>query len=99
LANLDRYTFSTDYTANIQYINLSWNFRVNLNYKYYGRQTQYVIDSQTESWVASYQMMNLSASLPFFNDRLNITIGIKNLLDYKQIDQFGSMVTTATEFR
>ncbi len=95
LANLDRYTFSTDYTANIQYINLSWNFRVNLNYKYYGRQTQYVIDSQTESWVASYQMMNLSASRPFFNDRLNITIGIKNLLDYKQIDQFGSMGTTA----
>jgi outer membrane receptor for ferrienterochelin and colicins len=99
LANLDQYTYSTDVNGNISYHNIKYNFRVNLFYKYYGKVTQYIKDEEdetriTESWIDHYQMMDLTVNRPFWNEQIMLALGIKNILNYKQIEQYGSMGTS-----
>lgn len=92
IANLNQYTFTPDYIASLNYRNVAYHFRVNLYYKYNGKRSQFYESQEngediiTEQYVSAYNMMDLSISKPFFDDKLNISTGIKNLFDVTTVD-------------
>jgi len=96
IADLNQFTYTPDFTASANYSNLKYKFKFNIYYKYNGKVSQYVKNASDETkidenYIASYQMMDVTLGRPFFNDQLWITCGIKNLLNYKSIDQKGSL--------
>lgn len=95
IARLDEYTFTPDYIASINYHNMAYGFRINLYYKYNGKQSQYYeIEKEGESqieerFIDAYNMMDFTISKPFFNDVLNISTGIKNMLNVTTVNGSG----------
>jgi len=95
IADLNEYTFTPDYTASINYHNLRYQFRFNIFYKYNGKQSQFYpkenngIQTIDERYIDAYNMLDVSINRPFFDDKLTVSTGIKNLLDVKTIEGTG----------
>jgi len=95
IADLDEYTYTPDYTASITYHNLHYGFRFNIFYKYNGKQSQfYSIEKDGEQtiderYIEAYNMLDVSVNRPFFDDRLTVSGGIKNLLNVKTVQGSG----------
>ena len=86
------YRHSTDVTSNMTYHNVKYRFRLLINYKYTGRQPQFYSDSDgniREGFIESYHMLDVTANKPFWNDRILLGIGAKNLFDYTNIESSG----------
>ncbi|MEN8187663.1 MAG: TonB-dependent receptor [Bacteroidota bacterium] len=73
----DNITFSTKYNFK------KWDFVTALNYKFYGDTPTTIFDDGMlyDTDVASYSDLELTFSKQFFNRRLNLVAGGKNLLD------------------
>jgi len=97
LDNLSVFTFTTDYTWNMQYKNLKYRFQLNLYYKYTDEMYFYsgvisgdeIVDIQ-EGYRADFQNLDLTLSRSFFNNILDISSGIKNIFDNVNIYRSGA---------
>jgi outer membrane receptor for ferrienterochelin and colicins len=86
------YRHSTDVTSNFTYNLISWKLRLLANYKYTGRQPQFYSaadGSIREGFIEGYHMLDVTANKSFWNDRILLGIGAKNLFDYTNIESSG----------
>ena len=86
------YRHSTDVTSNLTYNLISQKLRFLVNYKYTGRQPQFYSDSDgtiREGFIEGYHMLDATANKSFWNDRILLGIGAKNLFDYTNIESSG----------
>ncbi len=95
IAKLSEYTYTPDFIASFNYHNVAHQFRINLYYKYNGKQSQFYEgekDGETiieESYIAPYGMMDLAINKPFLNSKVTASTGIKNILNVKSVDGSG----------
>jgi outer membrane receptor for ferrienterochelin and colicins len=98
--NLNQYTFTPDYTASLNYHNMRYLFRINIFYKYNGKQSQFYEAEENgekiveERYLAAYNMLDASINRAFFNEKISIAIGAKNLLDVKTVAGTGGTSST-----
>ncbi|MFA6403469.1 MAG: TonB-dependent receptor [Salinivirgaceae bacterium] len=94
-ADLNDYTYTPDYTASLNYHNLKYLFRLNIFYKYNGKQSQFYSVKKGEEtnieerYISPYNMLDVSVNRPFYDDKVTVACGIKNLLDVKTVDGTG----------
>jgi len=98
LKDLKTFSYSTDYTANMQYKNLRYKFSLAVFYKYTGAMYNYrgyytdnlELASIQEGYLSAYHTLDVTLSRPFLNDKVTISTGGKNLFDNKNIYSAGS---------
>ncbi len=90
----DRYLYTFNANASVSYSLRDWKTQLSLFFKYNGRQQQYVstVDSSGEtvfvrSTIQGFGWMDASLRQPLLKNRLNITIGARNLLNVKTLRQ------------
>lgn len=90
----DKFHLSSQFGANINIAVQKPALNFGIEYKYIGRKTGiYLTDNQEikNSSLAAYQILDISVRKKFFKDMFSITAGVKNLLNYNQIDLDGDL--------
>ncbi|MCK4747900.1 MAG: TonB-dependent receptor, partial [Bacteroidales bacterium] len=86
------FRFSTDISANVTYNWLSRKLRFLISYKYTGKHPQFYSDESgeiVEGFIEGYHMMDVSATKSYWQDRIILGIGAKNLFDYTNVESGG----------
>jgi len=85
----DTYMYSFNLNSSVSFTYPKWRTTLSAYYKYTGRQQEW--EEGQESYVISqiepYSLLDASLRKTFFADRLEATIGARNLLDVKNINQ------------
>lgn len=88
----DSYLYSLQLTGQLSYAIQPWNTSISAYYKYNGAQYQFVssFDDQGTSVInkdkqEGYSWLDVSARKTFFEDRLELTAGARNILDVTDI--------------
>lgn len=79
---------STDVSSSISYQWLRAKLRFLITYKYTGRQPQFYSDENgdiREGFIEGYHMLDATANKSFWNERIMLGFGAKNLFDYTNI--------------
>ena len=85
------FTYSTDLNTSLEYSFQKTNTSVAVYWKYNGRQPVYILDDNNLVHLfhgEAYSMVDLSVMQPFFNNRLSIGAGIKNILNVTTIQNY-----------
>lgn len=98
IPDVKKFYHSTDYTANFNYKNLRYLFKLSAYYKYtddfYASQADFNADntlsSVSERFMKGYHNLDVTLSRPFLNNSIEIGIGGKNLFDNKNVLSHGS---------
>lgn len=92
--------FTPELSANVMYSLPLWQLKLNAFYKYTGKLNEFVSmtddnnnNSYYESFADDYHMLDLSFLHNFYDDKLTLSVGAKNLLDVKKIQS--SLVSTS----
>ncbi|MFP4544765.1 MAG: TonB-dependent receptor plug domain-containing protein [Candidatus Kapaibacterium sp.] len=89
---VDNYSYSPELQANINYL-LPWNTELSLFYKYTGELPGFTVrevdgvDTLFEYVKEDYHMMDISLIKKFFDNKIALTAGVKNLFDVNNIEQ------------
>lgn len=88
----DQYVFTNNFLTSVTYKINKYNFSTRLEYAFNGEEPARYIDDNTnmEPMVESYNDLNLTFTKSFFKRRLNLTMGVKNILDNTDLDYIGS---------
>ena len=93
--NLGYWLFNTNYNLS-SYIEINKNTSINLFYKYTGKSPYFSseINGITQKFSEAYNLLDMSLKRDFINQRINITLGAKNIFDVTNIksDQNSSAV-------
>jgi len=84
----DQFYFTPEIRSSLEYKTRKSDIRIAAFYKYTGEVTGfiYVDDSDIqEIFLDDYHNLDITASKPFLDKKLNVTIGLKNLFDVKDI--------------
>jgi len=87
-----KFSFSTDISSNVSYSWLSRQLRFLISYKYTGRLPQFYTNASgeiEEGFIEAYNMMDISATKSFWNEKIILGIGAKNLFNYTNIESSG----------
>ncbi|MFC2116488.1 TonB-dependent receptor domain-containing protein [Bacteroidota bacterium] len=90
--NTSYFNFSTDVSSNVSYSWLSRKLRFLISYKYTGRLPQFYTNAEgeiEEGFIEAYHMMDFSATKSYWQDRIILGIGAKNLFNYTNIESSG----------
>lgn len=82
------FSYATDVTAMLGYSFRKQDVSMRIDYKYTGERVQLFLDANdaiAEGSVEDYQMLNFSATKNFFDKKLNLTAGAKNIFDVKAV--------------
>lgn len=98
-ANTRNFAWSTDFTTSVNYLFQKAKLQVAAFYKYTDAYLEFAGNYNTEGeldgiaqlYVDGYHMLDLTATRDFFNDRVSLSTGIKNLFNVTLIDTFGSI--------
>ena len=98
LDNMNTFSYSTDYAANLEYKNLRYKFSLAIFYKYTGETYRYLAEYDennnltriSEGYMAGFNTLDVTLSRPFLHDRVTISIGGKNLFNYTNVFSYGS---------
>ncbi len=99
IVNTNEFTRSTDFTSNFKYKNVKYGFEVSVFYKFTDNKSRYVgsidmetgeIQDVTLSYIDSYHNMDATISIPFLQNSLRLTTGVKNIFDNNSITSSGS---------
>jgi outer membrane receptor for ferrienterochelin and colicins len=99
LSDLNKYYFHSDYVCDWNYHNLKYDFTLSMFYKYTDRmytavgnfdEEMNLVEDVLEWYQDSYQTIDITASRPFFRNRLTLSLGGKNLLDVKNVFSSGN---------
>lgn len=91
----DIFHFSHLASANLGIAVYKPKFTIHVDYKYIGEKTGVYITAENEiknSKLASYQILDLSVNKQFWKERISVTAGIKNLLNYNTINLDGDLI-------
>ncbi|MCK4852662.1 MAG: TonB-dependent receptor [Bacteroidales bacterium] len=86
------FRYSTDVSSNITYNWIRRKLRFLITYKYTGKQPQFYSDENgdiEEGFIEGYHMLDASANKSFWNERILLGIGAKNLFDNTNIESSG----------
>ncbi len=89
--DLSNFVFSSDYTTDIRYSIIRYNMDISLFYKYNGKFTQLYIDNNDtviKGYMNSYSSLDITVLKRFWNDRISLSTGVKNLMDNTSIGTF-----------
>nr|MBC8148044.1 TonB-dependent receptor [Bacteroidota bacterium] len=90
--NLKEFSYSTGASLNLDYKFIKRDIKVSFYYKYNGKLPEIVVDENdeiVEAYIADYHTLDASVMKSFFNDRLSVSIGGKNLFNNKIIPAVG----------
>lgn len=99
LTSNDDYLYSLQLNTSVSYKLPNWNTQFSAYYKFNGKDRQYISSSDADgnaafvlSEIAAYGWMDASVRQPFFKNRFEVTLGIRNILDVTnlQASQSGS---------
>lgn len=85
----DKYLYSFNLNSSISYNIEKWNTIASLYYKFTGKTQQFVAGQQgyTLSDIESYNWLDASIQKNFLNNKLELTIGARNLFNITDINQ------------
>jgi outer membrane receptor for ferrienterochelin and colicins len=89
----DKYFFTPAFSLNLTYTIKKLEMNFNLNYKYNGKTPVLALNDDNEvieGVYDPYQLLDISLGKAFFNNRVYLTIGGKNLLNVTNINASGS---------
>lgn len=93
IADVDRYSFSPELGARINYVLIKGRLQTNVFYKYNGQLQSFYIgeDNSVETTRQSdYHILDASITADFFKqEQLSVTLGAKNILNVKQVNVIG----------
>ncbi len=95
----NEYSHATDYSADISYKFAPLGLTTNIQYKFTGKYYDYVgtfnfdqeLTGILEQEFSGYQIMNLVFTRKFITNRLNISLGVKNIFDVTLIETKGTL--------
>lgn len=94
LVSDDKFLYSLQLNTNLAYNVPKWNTLFSVFYKFNGKQQQYAqttnTNSETEfflSEIESFGMMDASIRKSFYNNKFEVTVGGRNLLDVTTLQQ------------
>ncbi len=88
----DKYIFTNNFLTAVTYKIPKYTFSTRLEYAFNGEEPARYIDDGTsiEPMVSSYHDLNLTFTKSFFKRRLNISTGVKNILNNTDLDYIGA---------
>ncbi|HAQ65606.1 MAG TPA: hypothetical protein DCR43_07130 [Bacteroidales bacterium] len=89
----DNIAWTTDFSSEVTYHWLHRDVSMTVWYKYTGRLPKFYTDQTGalyETIIEDYHMLDVSVNKGFWNNQLNVGIGVKNLFDVTSIDSGGS---------
>jgi len=88
---MDKYIFTNNFLSSVTYKLSKYNFTTRIEYSFNGEEPARYIDDVTliEPMVEAYNDINLTFTKSFYNRRLNITTGVKNILDNQDLKYLG----------
>jgi outer membrane receptor for ferrienterochelin and colicins len=98
VADLNAYYRSTDYSADFDYKNLKYQFRISLFYKYtddwYTTKSYFDKNNQQgrveDGYMEGFHTLDVTLSRPFLKNSLEIFVGAKNIFDNTNVNSYGS---------
>ncbi len=87
--------FSMDITSQIRYSFKNPDWSILLNYKYTGEVNNYYFDDEKQiqkSRIGDYHTLDLTTTKIFLKKQLEITAGVKNLLDVTAVELVGDVI-------
>lgn len=91
-ADID-YLVSPEISASLDYNILKDRLMLAVFYKYNGKLPQYILNDNNEverSELDDYQMMDISLNMPFWEKRVQLSCGVKNLFDVQDVSVSGA---------
>ena len=86
--NVGKFAYTTDLTSDLSYKIVKYDVNFSVFYKYTGRTPQFYVNSDNqvvEGFISSYHTMDATALKSFMHNRLNLSVGVKNIFDNKTI--------------
>jgi len=83
-SNIGKFAYTTDVTTDLSYKLVKYDINFSIFYRYTGRTPQFYVNSDkqvVEGFVSSYHMMDATAMKSFLHNRLNLSVGIKNIFN------------------
>ncbi len=82
------FTFSPEFKANVIYNNTDYDFRISLFYKFNGKRPGFYAsgDEIIQTMFDSYDMLDINFSKRLFQDKFELTIGAKNILNIQDVN-------------
>lgn len=90
----NEFLYSPEAQASVQYVFPEYHLTISAFYKYNGKRLSYALDADDnlyQTQVDAFSLLDFNLNKDFFNKRLNISLGAKNLLDVTSLN------ATATE--
>ncbi len=87
----DHFVYTNNFLVSVGYKLMSYGFTTRLEYSFNGEEPSRYIDDVTkvEPMVESYSDINLTFTKSFFNRKMNLTAGVKNILDNQDLQYLG----------
>ncbi|PZF73950.1 TonB-dependent receptor plug domain-containing protein [Taibaiella soli] len=98
-SGVSMFSYSPEMRCNISYEFATSGITVNFFYKYNGSLPGFALDEKgkvTTTNIAAYNMGDISVAKAFFDKRVNITIGSKNIFDVKTLSVTGSVADASS---
>jgi outer membrane receptor for ferrienterochelin and colicins len=97
LDKMSEFSWSNSFVSGFNYKNLKYNFNLSLYYKFTGIYKDYrgefdlnnQLGSIKEEYMSDYSMMDLTLSRPFFNNKIIVSSGVKNLFNVTSVYALG----------
>lgn len=92
-SGLVNYAYTNDFSSEWRYHNVKYRFTFSVFYKYNSRLPQFYVDQNNkvrEGYIDKYHTLDVTVKRNFLKDRLQFTVGGKNLFDNKNITSVGS---------
>lgn len=87
-SNVGKFAYTTDVTSDLTYKIVRYDVNFSVFYKYTGRTPQFYVNSEdqvVEGFISSYHTMDATTMKSFMHNRLNLSVGIKNIFNNKTI--------------
>ncbi|MBS9768938.1 MAG: outer membrane beta-barrel protein [Flavobacteriaceae bacterium] len=96
VSNSNDFTHSWDWIMGVQCNESTTQITLTADWKAYGKQKYFYYDNSKikEGYQSSYQMLNLSASRRFWQNRLQIVVGARNLADVTNVKLNGRQTSS-----
>lgn len=93
---VDKYSYSPEVSSQFSYQFKDKKWGVNLFYKFNGPQDQYYLNAEEEITISTtkgYSILDMSINRKLMNNNLNIILGVKNMLNVKNVNVSGNSQT------
>lgn len=90
----DDYLYTFQLNSNINYKIRKWGTTLSLYYKFNGKESQYILNSTTETYYLGKQddfsMLDASIRKQLFDNKIDLTVGVRNIFDVTNVNTTAS---------